>query len=625
MGTRFFPILLVSICFVGVTTSAPEPGDVFREYMWFNEKGDAGQALRVGGKRGESYPDRGSDFGYVNAAVTWPQAFDLEYALRAEVIIEKILCHEATRDLALRVNDHEWITIPECENIPTPQWMYQHHTYPVIPIPLKQLKAGPGNRFQMKVSPEHPWNWPQNLINGVHVRIYYDPARKAHPKGRMVPTEVAPYPRERIKCAVELANPQSRIRRVDYVGLYEDVNFEGDGVYRQWHYHYLHGEMVNHIGTAEEKPWDLSWITTWVPDQSRPMQVAARIVDDTDLVYMTQPQEFELNRPGVSVELCKPYNVPQKWVTRAGEKSEHFDIKGDLKHAKAMQLVWSSWSPGYMNGLFINEKKVFDREGPNYAYYAHRVTVDDVSMLRKGQNSLKTGKTPKHNGKMVHGMEVNWPGIMVLVRYENVMAATLPLNSEGFSLFDGKTMGLWQKTDFYGQEAGVTIENESMILHRGQDMTGITWNGPLVRMNYTISLEAKRVAGSDFFCGLTFPVNESYCTLVLGGWGGYLVGLSNLDGYDAANNSTSTSMSFENDIWYPISVRVTPNRLHAWIGDEEVVDIDPSEYLLDVRFEVEPSRPLGIATWQTTGAVRKLWIKPVSPAELKVINEDMDW
>ncbi len=71
-----------------------------------------------------------------------------------------------------------------------------------------------------------------------------------------------------------------------------------------------------------------------------------------------------------------------------------------------------------MEGLFINDTKVFDREGPKYACYAHRVTLEDVSMLRRGQNALKTGKTPKYNGKMVHGMEVNWPGVMVLVKYK---------------------------------------------------------------------------------------------------------------------------------------------------------------------------------------------------------------
>ena len=70
-----------------------------------------------------------------------------------------------------------------------------------------------------------------------------------------------------------------------------------------------------------------------------------------------------------------------------------------------------------MEGVWINDEKVFAREGPRYACFFHRVTLEDASPLRKGRNVLRTGRTPLHDGKMVHGMEVNWPGIMVLVRY----------------------------------------------------------------------------------------------------------------------------------------------------------------------------------------------------------------
>jgi len=70
-----------------------------------------------------------------------------------------------------------------------------------------------------------------------------------------------------------------------------------------------------------------------------------------------------------------------------------------------------------MEGIYINDRKVFMREGPRYAYYVHRVPLEDLSMLRDGENILKTGKTPKYDGETVHGMEVNWPGIMVLIQY----------------------------------------------------------------------------------------------------------------------------------------------------------------------------------------------------------------
>src|SRR5690606_8741925 len=71
-------------------------------------------------------------------------------------------------------------------------------------------------------------------------------------------------------------------------------------------------------------------------------------------------------------------------------------------------------------------------------------------------------------------------------------------------LFDGNSLGQWTPTEF-GGGAEVEVEDGCIILPQGNDMTGVTWTGDVVRMNYELSLEAKRVMGNDFFCGLTFP------------------------------------------------------------------------------------------------------------------------
>ena len=120
-------------------------------------------------------------------------------------------------------------------------------------------------------------------------------------------------------------------------------------------------------------------------------------------------------------------------------------------------------------------------------------------------------------------------------------------------------------------------------MEMGSYMTGITWTGPVVRMNYEITLEAMRVQGNDFFCGLTFPVGEKPCTLVLGGWGGSVCGLSNIDYYDASENPTTRVMSFEKDKWYYVRLRVEPNRIRAWLDDEDLVDVDTTDRKIDIR------------------------------------------
>jgi len=400
--------------------SRPMPGDVFREYKWWNEVGDAGGAFRVGGKEGENLPDRGWAHDYINSSVTLPYELDLERAIRAEVVVEKILCHDGTRGLAVEINGNPWQPIPEAEAIAYPPWEYQHHVCPVVPVPLSFLKSGRGNQFRMRVAPEHPWKWPQNLVNGVHVRVYYDPVKKTHPAGRIVSIESGAKLGRSVRLQVETQVHAAEIRQVDFIGHYEDVNYEGDGLYTQWHHHFFHGQLLHHLGSAVQAPWQVVWDTSWVPDQRQPMAIAARIVDADGMIFMTPAvTDLTFDRGGFSVELCKPYDVPKRWVTRSGEMSEHFDVTGDLKKAVAAQLVWSSWSPGYMRGVSINGTKVFECEGPRYQYYFHRVAVGAMDVFKPGVNTLTTGKTPLIDGKMVHGMEVNWPGIMVLIQYSD--------------------------------------------------------------------------------------------------------------------------------------------------------------------------------------------------------------
>ncbi len=64
-----------------------------------------------------------------------------------------------------------------------------------------------------------------------------------------------------------------------------------------------------------------------------------------------------------------------------------------------------------------------------------------------------------------------------------------------------------------------------------------------------------------------FPVKKSHCSLVLGGWGGSLTGLSSLDGFDASENETTNVMDFKEGQWYKIRLRVTEKKIEAWIDD----------------------------------------------------------
>jgi hypothetical protein len=171
-----------------------------------------------------------------------------------------------------------------------------------------------------------------------------------------------------------------------------------------------------------------------------------------------------------------------------------------------------------------------------------------------------------------------------------------PASTGEISLFDGKTLTGWAVTDFAGH-GDVRVEDGKLILGSGI-MTGVTWTNDLPRTNYEISLEAMRVEGNDFFCGLTFPVGDDPCSLIVGGWGGGVVGLSSLDGEDAAHNQTTQYMNFDNGRWFKIRLRVTSSRIQAWIDNDKVADLDTTGHKISIRVEVEPSQPLGFATCQ---------------------------
>ena len=176
------------------------------------------------------------------------------------------------------------------------------------------------------------------------------------------------------------------------------------------------------------------------------------------------------------------------------------------------------------------------------------------------------------------------------------------------SLFDGTTLDGWEITNF-GPQGPVYVSDGQIFLEMGDAITGINRTGGFPVMNYEVTLEAMKVAGNDFFCGMTFPVEESFCSLIVGGWSGTVVGLSNIDGLDASENETTTYRGFDQDTWYRIRLRVTPGKIEAWIDNEQVIDLETTGRTLSTRPETGLSRPFGIASWRTTAALRKIVLK----------------
>jgi hypothetical protein len=185
-------------------------------------------------------------------------------------------------------------------------------------------------------------------------------------------------------------------------------------------------------------------------------------------------------------------------------------------------------------------------------------------------------------------------------------------------LFDGKSLDGWKKTDFF-RAGEVKVEDGSIIMSMsvGGSMTGITsTRQDLPKSNYELTYEAMRLSGRDFFAAATFPVRDSFVTLINGGWGGSVTGLSSLNGADASENETGRFFEYQNKTWYKFRVRVTDEVIRCWIDEEEILAVDHSGMQVGTRIEVRENQPLGFATWETSGAIRKIEIRPLSPAEV---------
>jgi len=406
----------MSVALAGWAKAQPKPGDVFREYPM------ATGMLRIGERWewGGSNSGRNVALASKKAAPSW--RVDLEGAVRAEVQVSFDQCHGGTTGLRIAFNDRDYIPLPIPEAIPKPQAKYMFWIYPTVEVPLTDLKQGE-NVFKMRVAadpkPKGKGGWMQNLVYAVVLRVYYKPS-KPHATG----TVTAPGKGGTIgRSATLSAETKGAVRQVDFVGFYEDCDYEGNGTCRQWHYTFdSGGRIADHLGTVEKSPYSVTWDTTWVPDQPEAMKLAARIVDETGMIYMTAAvEDVKLVRPGYSVELCKPFDIPAGWVTRSGAKSASFNVQGDLTNATAAIAKCRVWKYEGNCGWSVNGRNVGALRTGSGVVTTHDLPV---KLLRAGKNSVSTSRYGHH------GVEICFPGIVPLIRYETAADTGEPVRAD---------------------------------------------------------------------------------------------------------------------------------------------------------------------------------------------------
>jgi len=180
------------------------------------------------------------------------------------------------------------------------------------------------------------------------------------------------------------------------------------------------------------------------------------------------------------------------------------------------------------------------------------------------------------------------------------------------SLFDGSSIDGWRVTHF-GGDGRIEISERVLVLGVGAPFTGVNYTNPVPKLNYEVTFEAMRVSGNDFFCGLTFPVGDSFASLIVGGWGGTVVGISSIDELDASENEASQNLSFETGRWYRLRLRVSEPKIEVWINEKPIISAVTTGRKLSLRpGDIELSKPFGLASWVTGAAYRDIKIRSVA-------------
>lgn len=171
----------------------------------------------------------------------------------------------------------------------------------------------------------------------------------------------------------------------------------------------------------------------------------------------------------------------------------------------------------------------------------------------------------------------------------------------------------WKQAGIPG-EGSFTILQGGIRLEPGQPMTGArfeAWESfklPVTR--YAIEYEAMRVDGNDFFGTVTFPVNDSHVSLVVGGWGGTLVGISSIDDMDANENNTRGNSYFKNNVWYKVRIEIRDEDLRAWIDSKLFVNTSLKGHTLGLRpGDIEKCVPFGFASYETRARIRSVTVR----------------
>jgi len=403
--------------FTGIVLAQPEdpqPGDVFKDFF----------AKEFGMYRNGAT----SDSVEVLASLD-----DLKYAIRAELSVIESHAHIGTSDRSFRINNGKKRMLYK-PDVKTEGYCYhyQHYGRSATGIPVSELKEGNNViRFYLGKQICHGFNWPGwGTMGGVVLRIYYDPDKKGHPEGEIMAPLSNSEITDNLVIKLNINENRRKIVSVDIIGNYSGFPFDGTEKLQNWHYHYQTGSTSWHgqVDRRTRAPYNFYWDLQWIPDQNVPIQLAARITDDSGISFITSAVKgLTLGRNSRSVKMYMSPDLPERFQSRQSDQmSCIISIPDDLKNAESaifQSIIW----PGHLEGKYksvigLNGNPLMSMEDTEdvidrFKYYPHEVPVN-TGLLRTGSNDFFIFCNTEG-----HMAEVYWPGPAILVRYKTEHAA----------------------------------------------------------------------------------------------------------------------------------------------------------------------------------------------------------
>ena len=444
-------VFAISLSRAGFTE--PQPGEIYKEYSLVL----SGESWRVTDPN-TTYGPPATNF-LPNPTIVF-NSIDLSLATKAELVIDKWGGHLGTENKRFRFNGNDSIMVPELSTTPTSSQCYLQEPNVTIDIPLSHLVSGT-NTLQGSCDNQscYYFNWGQWGWYAMTLRIYYD-ASKPHPTGSITaPTSSSTFGDNPAITAT--ASGAAGVAKVEFLGYYDGPDFDGDGVYKEWHRSYRKGstalDLGNHLGTATTSPYTVTWNTEWLPDQTAgSVKVMAR-VQDNDGVWYVMPivDNLTFQRASGSVRLYKPFNVPENFWARASlTKFCNFKIptQDSTAIALAARMVLRTWNgvdgDGDIHWYKANDYTIPDYIGANHQYAMNEVDLP-VSALKTGVNKFSVYA----NTTGTHGIEIMWPGPSFLVKYQNAIppppASSATITSDEFNS-PSLNAGIWEFIDYVG-------------------------------------------------------------------------------------------------------------------------------------------------------------------------------